>query len=85
MDYIRDVPVLLPHLLSQFFSVNGLMWMFRLRVTVCVVIALAYLLSPLDIIPEAAFGIIGLLDDLFILLIFLLYLTVAYRHFVAGE
>lgn len=42
--------------------------------------AALYVLSPLDIVPEAAFGLLGLFDDLFIVLLFLLYLSAAYRQ-----
>ena len=47
--------------------------------------ALLYLLSPFDIIPEAAFGLIGILDDLVIITLFLLYASILYRNFVVQE
>ena len=45
-------------------------------------IAALYLLSPFDIVPEAAFGIFGLLDDLVIVALFLIYASILYRNFV---
>ena len=57
--------------------------MFRLRIVLCLIAVIAYLLSPLDILPEALFGVIGFLDDVFILLLVLVYVTIIYRQIVA--
>jgi RING finger protein 170 len=84
LDYIRDIPVLLPHLAAQFFSLTGIIAMFRLRVLMCVTVAFIYILSPLDILPEAIFGIVGMLDDAFVVLMFAMYISLAYRQFIAG-
>ena len=43
------------------------------------VVWLLYLLSPLDLIPEAVFGIVGLLDDLVIFVLIAMYLTFFFR------
>lgn len=85
LDYLWDLPTLLRHLGSEFFSVGGLMYMFRLRIVLCFVAAIMYLISPLDMIPEAVFGILGLLDDLFVVLLLAIYVTVVYRRFLAGR
>lgn len=82
MDYIRDLPTLLRHAISEFFSVGGLLLMFRLRIVVIFVFALLYFISPLDIIPEAIFGIFGFLDDLFIILLLAIYVSLIYRNVV---
>lgn len=42
-----------------------------------------YLISPLDMIPEAVFGILGLLDDMFVVFLLAIYVTVIYRRFLA--
>jgi len=52
LDYLRDLPTLSRHLWNEFFSLDGLMHMFRLRLLLCFVAGLIYLISPLDIIPE---------------------------------
>jgi len=83
MDYLYDLPALLRHLLKEFFSVGGLVIMFRARIVLCVVAIVVYLVSPLDILPEAVLGILGLLDDLFVLLLVLVYMTIIYRQVVA--
>ena len=78
---------------------------FRFRVLCCLLGAVLYVLSPLDIIPvcvveaymllndrsmdgrlkEAVFGVLGILDDVFILFLLAIYLTAAYRTFVANQ
>lgn len=85
MDYIRDLPTLLRHTYNEFFTVGGLIWMFRLRVIVCFLAALFYFISPLDIIPEAVFGVLGFLDDFFIILLLAIYVTLIYRQFVQNR
>jgi len=45
---------------------------------------LLYLLSPLDLIPEAVFGLVGLLDDLVIFILISMYLTFFFRQIMAN-
>lgn len=61
------------------------MYMLRIRVLICFMAAIMYLISPLDLIPEAVFGILGLLDDLFIVLLLALYVAMIYRQFLANR
>ncbi|KHJ48849.1 hypothetical protein D918_01154 [Trichuris suis] len=69
--------------LAQYTRVGNLMWMFRLRIVVCVIVAIVYALSPFDIIPEALFGLLGMLDDIFVVVLLLVYLSIAYRRFIS--
>ncbi|XP_038075536.1 E3 ubiquitin-protein ligase RNF170-like isoform X2 [Patiria miniata] len=85
MDYIHDLPTLLRHAMREFFTLSGLVWMFRLRIIVCFLAALLYFVSPLDIIPEAVFGVLGFVDDLLILVLLLIYVTIIYRSFIAAR
>ncbi|XP_076439961.1 E3 ubiquitin-protein ligase RNF170-like [Babylonia areolata] len=85
MDYIRDLPTLLRHAWNEFFTVGGLIFMFRVRVVICVIAAFVYFISPLDIIPEAAFGILGFLDDVFIVLLLAIYISIVYRQIVEAR
>ncbi|KXJ21914.1 E3 ubiquitin-protein ligase RNF170 [Exaiptasia diaphana] len=85
MDYIRDFPTLLRQLLSELFSVGGLVWVLRMRIILCFLAAALYFVSPLDIIPESVFGFLGLLDDFLIVLLLLVYVTEAYRQYVANR
>ncbi|KAG8454882.1 hypothetical protein GDO86_001199 [Hymenochirus boettgeri] len=82
MDRIMDLPTLLRHAFREMFSVGGLFWMFRIRIVLCLLGALFYLVSPLDIIPEAVFGILGFLDDFFVLFLLLIYISIMYREVV---
>lgn len=84
-DYLYDLPTLLRHLTNDFFSFNGLMYMFRIRIVLCVVAAIMYLISPLDMIPEAVFGIFGLFDDIVVVLLLAIYVTIIYRRFLSSR
>ena len=59
--------------------------MFRFRVVLLVIGAFLYLISPLDILPEAAFGMMGFLDDIFIFLLLAVYISIIYRQIVAAR
>ncbi|XP_013857880.1 E3 ubiquitin-protein ligase RNF170 [Austrofundulus limnaeus] len=82
MDRLRDVPTLLRHAFREMFSVGGLFWMFRIRILLCLIGAVTYLASPLDILPEALFGLLGLLDDFFVILLLFVYISIMYREVV---
>ncbi|XP_069782002.1 E3 ubiquitin-protein ligase RNF170 isoform X3 [Narcine bancroftii] len=82
MDRIMDQPTLLRHAFTELFSISGLFWMFRIRIFLCLAGALFYLASPLDFIPEAFFGILGFLDDLFVIFLLLIYISIMYREAV---
>lgn len=64
---------------------GGLMYMLRIRIVLCFVAAIMYLISPLDMIPEAVFGILGLLDDVFVVLLLAIYVSMIYRRFLANR
>lgn len=85
LTYIRDCPVLLRHMFSNFFSFGGLVLLFRVRVMFCFIAAVFYLLLPLDIIPETLFGFFGLLDDFLVLFLCAIYLSFLYRHFLLSQ
>ncbi|XP_074642116.1 E3 ubiquitin-protein ligase RNF170-like isoform X2 [Tubulanus polymorphus] len=82
IDYIRDLPTLLRHAFTEFFTWNGLLLVFRVRIIICFVAVLLYFVTPFDIIPEAAFGIFGFLDDFFILFMLAIYISIIYRQAV---
>ncbi|PIO63838.1 zinc finger, C3HC4 type [Teladorsagia circumcincta] len=105
LEYLWDVPVLIPYILRSLFDFNGLMIMFRLvrtyhdlgrhnlsyfilfrlrlRVLFIAIGIFAYVLSPFDIIPESAYGLIGLIDDVFVAVLLLVYIAIAIRHVMA--
>ena len=77
--------MLLRHLWSYVFSNDGLSWLFRIRIFTLGAMAGLYLLSPMDMVPEAAFGVVGIIDDLVVLALFLLYASMLYRNFLSQE
>ncbi|KAG7268482.1 hypothetical protein CRUP_037878 [Coryphaenoides rupestris] len=64
------------------FSMGGLFWMFRVRILLCLVGALTYLVSPLDFLPEALFGLLGFMDDFLVILLLFVYISIMYREVV---
>lgn len=58
--------------------------MFRIRVFLCLFGMAVYILSPFDILPEAAFGVLGMVDDVFIAFVVLVYATILFRQLLAG-
>ncbi|KAB0393279.1 hypothetical protein E2I00_005912 [Balaenoptera physalus] len=84
MERIMDLPTLLRHAFREVFSVGGLFWMFRIRIILCLMGAFFYLISPLDFVPEALFGILGFLDDFFVVFLLLIYISIMYRE-LCGE
>ncbi|KAJ6696869.1 hypothetical protein OIU85_003246 [Salix viminalis] len=49
------------------------------RVYISVILSAIYIISPVDIIPEGLLGIVGLLDDLLVVLICFLHVAAIYR------
>jgi len=84
-EYTQDLPALLRHAISDLFSTDGMVMIFRIRIFVCILVALLYLLSPFDIIPEMAVGFLGYLDDLFIMFIVAIYISMIYRGVLASQ
>ncbi|XP_016097183.1 E3 ubiquitin-protein ligase RNF170 isoform X1 [Sinocyclocheilus grahami] len=82
LERLRDVPTLLRHAFREMFSVGGLFWMFRVRILLCVLGALMYLASPLDLIPEGVLGLLGFMDDFFVILLLFIYISIMYREVV---
>nr|XP_012632825.1 E3 ubiquitin-protein ligase RNF170 isoform X2 [Microcebus murinus] len=82
VERIMDLPTLLRHAFREMFSVGGLFWMFRIRIILCLMGAFFYLISPLDFVPEALFGILGFLDDFFVIFLLLIYISIMYREVI---
>ncbi len=85
MEYIRDLPTLLEQLFYEFFTGSGLVLVLRFRIVLCFIAALLYVISPIDILSEAAFGLLGFLDDIVIALLVLFYVSEVYRNVVADR
>jgi len=83
MSYIYDVPHLLSHMWTNLFSFQGLVIMYRLHLIFILLLVVLYLLSPFDLLPEIILGIIGLIDDVVIVIAALVYVSLIYRAYVA--
>ena len=55
-----DVPVIMRHVWRLLFTAEGVALLYRLHVLLLLFLLALYLLSPLDLIPETVFGILGL-------------------------
>ena len=76
--------MLLRNLVVYLFSAEDLHLAFDVRCCFLSVVWLVYLLCPLDLLPEAVFGLIGLLDDLVIFLLISMYLTFFLRQIMSN-
>ncbi|XP_059459891.1 uncharacterized protein LOC132189255 isoform X1 [Corylus avellana] len=77
---MQDLPFYLRRLLRELMDPRrSLPLVIRARVYIAMILSAVYIVSPVDIIPEGILGIVGLLDDLLILLIFFLHVSAIYR------
>ncbi len=81
-DQLQEIPLLLRHLINELLTFNNMEIWFRLRFGFMFLIALMYFLSPLDIIPEALFGLLGYMDDFLVLIMMALYICSIYRQII---
>ncbi|XP_075247793.1 E3 ubiquitin-protein ligase RNF170-like [Convolutriloba macropyga] len=80
IDILRDMPILIRHFVRNLFSVSGIRLLFRFRSFVFITTCLLYIVLPLDLLPEALFGILGLIDDIFIILCAVTWISIQYRN-----
>ncbi|KAF6147809.1 hypothetical protein GIB67_014389 [Kingdonia uniflora] len=77
---LQDLPFFLRRLLRELMDPQrSLPLVFRARMFFAMLLSVIYILSPIDIIPEGILGIIGILDDILIALIFFLHIAAIYR------
>ncbi|OMO69400.1 E3 ubiquitin-protein ligase [Corchorus capsularis] len=77
---MQDLPFLLRRLLREMTDPQRtLPFVIRARVYLAMFLSAIYIFSPIDIIPEAVLGIVGLLDDLLIALVCFLHVAAIYR------
>lgn len=81
IDRIRDTPTLLGWLLAELFSPRGTALLLALHFTLPAVGSVAsvavYVLSPIDLVPD--WSVIGLLDDVVVFLLLLVFISSLYR------
>ncbi|KAM7507583.1 hypothetical protein LguiA_018036 [Lonicera macranthoides] len=77
---VQDLPFLLRRLLREMMvPQRSLPLVIKARILLATVLSVLYVVSPVDFIPEGVLGIIGLLDDLIIVLICFLHVAALYR------
>ncbi|XP_019645420.1 PREDICTED: E3 ubiquitin-protein ligase RNF170-like [Branchiostoma belcheri] len=81
---LRDLPTILRHVWADMFSVGGLFTLLTWeRMPVYLFTCALYLASPIDVLPEMFFGPLGLLDDAYVVIRLLIYVSNVYRRIVA--
>lgn len=87
LDRVRDTPTLLRWLLAELFSPRGTALLLALHFTLPAVGSVlgtaAYMLSPIDLLPD--FSVIGLLDDAIVFLLLLVFISSLYRTRQAAD
>ncbi|KAL9691364.1 hypothetical protein QQ045_011785 [Rhodiola kirilowii] len=77
---VQDLPFLLKRLLRELMDPQrSLPLVIRARVYIAIIVSFLYVISPIDIIPEGLFGVVGLLDDLIVVLTVFMHLAAVYR------
>ncbi|KAL2650441.1 hypothetical protein R1flu_018569 [Riccia fluitans] len=80
LQRVRDMPLLLRRLGRELMDPQRAIHLIHRTPILFYLLFLAfYIFSPLDIIPEGIVGLVGLLDDLLVLIIVLFYLAMLYR------
>ena len=80
---MSDLPLLIRWLMDEIVNGRGLLFICNLRLVLFFVVSIFYTISPIDAVPEAAFGVLGLLDDFLLLMVFVVYATTIYRQRMA--
>lgn len=91
LDHVWDTPILLRRMCQAVFSVQTLARLFTLRwlfhvlaVTGASVGGVLYLIFPYDLVPEAALGFVGYVDDAVVMLSSWVIVGMIYRNWVVN-
>jgi len=80
MQRVRDMPLLLRRMVGELMDPQrAIPLVHRTRILFFLVLLAVYVFSPLDVIPEGVLGLVGLLDDLLVIIMVLFYLAMLYR------
>ena len=77
LDQLRDIPFLFRTFLRQLLTGNIVE---NCRLMFFVLGGILYVISPFDAIPEAVFGIVGLIDDFAVVIGALIVVTSGFRN-----
>ena len=72
MQQISMAPFLLKRFIEDCWTVRGVCDFYVIAYLVAMFL---YVLVPYDIIPESVYGVLGIIDDIFIVLLFLVPIT----------
>ncbi len=84
-EHLRDLPMLIRHFWHFMWGGNGMYLLFRVRAVVLMSFIALYVLLPFDLVPEAVFGLFGLIDDLLVAVIVLSIVASTFRNFIIQE
>ncbi|XP_003386546.1 PREDICTED: E3 ubiquitin-protein ligase RNF170-like [Amphimedon queenslandica] len=77
---VRDGPNILRHIFNEILSTSGLSFCSRLWIVFILLLTLAYLISPIDLLPELILGPIGFIDDIGSFIAAMMYIVILYRQ-----
>jgi len=84
-DYFTDIPLMIYHMWCEATGQTGLLLFCKLQVVLAVIACVLYICLPFDIIPESVYGVVGIVDDIIILVTVLVYLSFLYRSIVLEQ
>ncbi len=79
-----DTPALYRHLWTDYFRIGVIPVSAKCYFLFVALLTLFYLISPLDLVPELMFGIVGLIDDVLAIVLMVLYVAGQYRAYVVN-
>jgi RING finger protein 170 len=80
LQRVRDMPLLLRRMIWELMDPQrAIPLVHRTRILFFLVLLAIYVFSPLDVIPEGVVGLVGLLDDVLVIVMVLFYLAMLYR------
>ncbi|XP_002966179.2 E3 ubiquitin-protein ligase RNF170 [Selaginella moellendorffii] len=83
---LRDMPLLLRRFFRDLLDPQrALLILHRTRFILVVFLSMCYVLSPIDLLPEAVLGLIGLVDDALVVFFALFQVSMIYRRFLVRQ
>ncbi|CAK9272728.1 unnamed protein product [Sphagnum jensenii] len=80
LQRVRDMPLLLRRMIWELMDPQrAIPLVHRTRILFFLVLLAVYVFSPFDVIPEGVVGLVGLLDDVLVIVMVLFYLAMLYR------
>lgn len=83
LDFIRDIPVLIPYLVRNFFNNDIFAVVNQIRIALVIIFLAAYFCLPNDLFPESMYGLVGFMDDCLIGILVICGLINWFRNYMA--